>query len=90
MNHSRGDYLPQKFYRDTERGVILGVCAGLAEYLGSPVWLTRIGALVLAWFFLVPVVVAYIVAAVILPVRPLRFYGDGDERTFWQSRRNRS
>jgi phage shock protein C len=90
MNHSKDEYHSRRFYRDSERGVILGVCTGMAESFNWPVWLTRIGALALAWCFPVYVVVAYIVAALIMPERPLRYRGDGDERTFWQSRRDRS
>lgn len=90
MNHSRDEYRPRQFYRDPERAVILGVCAGMAGFFDCPVWLTRVGMFALGWFFTVPVVVAYFVAALIMPERPLRYCGDGDERSFWQSRRYRS
>ncbi len=90
MNHSRDEYRQRRLYRDSERGVILGVCAGIAEYFDWPVWLTRGGALALGWCFPVSVVMVYIVAALIMPERPLRYSGDGDERTFWQSGRHRS
>jgi phage shock protein C len=90
MNRSRNEYRSQRLYRDAERRVILGVCAGVAEFFDWPVWLTRVGAVALGWFFPVPVVVAYIVAALIMPERPLRYCGDGDERSCWQSRRYRS
>ncbi len=90
MNHSRDKYRLHPFYRDPERGVIWGVCAGIAERFDWPVWLTRVGALALGWFFPMHVVVAYTVTALIMPTRPLRYRGAGDERTFWQSRRDRS
>jgi phage shock protein PspC (stress-responsive transcriptional regulator) len=90
MNHSRNGYPAHRIYRDSERGVILGVCAGMAECFDWPVWLTRAGALALGWFFPVTVVVTYFVAALIMPERPLRYCGDGDERSCWQSRRHRS
>lgn len=32
----------REFYRDTEKGKIAGVCAGLAEYFGWEIWLVRI------------------------------------------------
>lgn len=90
MNHSRNEDRSRRFYRDSERVVILGVCAGLAECFEGPVWLTRIAVLALGWFFPMTVVVAYIVAALVMPERPLRYGGDGDERTSWQSRRHRT
>ncbi|MGP1609914.1 MAG: PspC domain-containing protein [Burkholderiales bacterium] len=90
MNRSRDEYHQRRLHRDSERGVVLGVCAGIAESFDWPVWLTRIAALALGWCFPVSVVVAYVVAAVILPQRPLRYCGDGDERSYWQSTRHRS
>jgi len=90
MNHFDDESRSRRIYRDSERGVILGVCAGIAEHFDWPLWLTRIGALALGWFFTVPVVIAYLVAALLMPERPLRYYGDGDERAFWQSNRHRS
>jgi len=90
MNHSRNEYRQRKLYRDSERGVIFGVCTGMAECFDWPVWLTRLAVLALGWFFPVSVVMAYIIAALILPERPLRYCGNGDERSFWQSRRERS
>ncbi|HET6656218.1 MAG TPA: PspC domain-containing protein [Gammaproteobacteria bacterium] len=90
MNHTVYEALPRRFYRDTERGVILGVCAGIAEYFDWPLWLTRVATFALGWFFVVPVVIAYIVAAFLMPERPLRYFGDGDERTFWHHHSRRS
>ncbi|MGA9335371.1 MAG: PspC domain-containing protein [Rudaea sp.] len=85
MNRTRDEYLRRRLYRNPERAVILGVCAGMAEYSGCPTWLTRGGSIALGWFFPIAVVFAYGVAALILPTRPLRFCGEGDERSFWQS-----
>ncbi|MGA9421490.1 MAG: PspC domain-containing protein [Rhodanobacteraceae bacterium] len=90
MNHSRDEHCSRPFFRNPERGVILGVCAGIAESFEWPLWMTRMGALAVGWFFPVTAVVAYVGAALILPERPLRYCGDGDERRFWQSRSNRS
>ena len=90
MNDSRNGYCPRRIYRDSERGVLLGVCAGMAEAFGWPVWLTRVVVLALGWFFPVTIAVAYVIAAFLMQERPLRFYGDGDERDCWQSRRQRS
>ena len=87
MNQSRDEFAQRRFYRDSECGVIRGVCAGVADGLNWPVWLVRVGALALLWWFPVSVAVAYIVAALIMPPRPLRYRGEGDERSFWQSRR---
>ncbi|MCK9537937.1 PspC domain-containing protein [Dokdonella sp.] len=76
-----------RLWRDPEQGLILGVCAGLADSLACPAWLTRLAALVLAWFYLAPTVVAYLVAALLLPERPLHYSGPGDEASFWRAHR---
>lgn len=84
-NHAPWSARSRRFHRDSERGMVLGVCAGLGEYFELPVWLTRIVAVVLAWFFMVPTVVAYIIAALLMPAKPLQFRGRVDERTFWRT-----
>ncbi|HEX7339623.1 MAG TPA: PspC domain-containing protein [Rhodanobacteraceae bacterium] len=78
----------RRLYRDSENSVILGVCAGLAWHLDAPRLLVRICALALAWFFPVSTVVAYCIAAFLMPPRPLSYLGDGNERSFWQSHRH--
>lgn len=91
MNHSdHGESRPCRLYRDPEQGVIRGVCAGIANHFDCPPWLMRIGALALGWFFTVPAIIAYIMATLLIPERPLHYCGDGDERSFWQSGNRRS
>jgi len=89
MKHTHCNHPSHRLYRDAERGVILGVCAGIAERFDLPLWLTRIGALAIGWVLTVPAIVAYLVAALLMPERPLHYCGD-DERAFWQSRNRRS
>jgi phage shock protein C len=89
MKHSRYEERSHRAYRDPEHGLIAGVCAGIAEHLGFSIWLTRLITVALAWFFTVPVIITYIVIAIVLPERPLH-YGGEDERRFWQSHRHRS
>lgn len=84
MNHSVWGMHSRRFYRDSEHGLLLGVCAGLADRFGVPAWLVRIVALVLAWYLLIPAVIAYVIAALIMPDKPLRFYGHVDEKSFWR------
>jgi phage shock protein C len=88
MNGSSDDYHRHRLHRDSERGLVFGVCAGIAEHFDWPAWVIRIGALALGWYFPTAAVVAYVVAALILPQRPLRYRGAGDERSCWQPRRH--
>jgi phage shock protein C len=58
-----------KLYRDPRRGMIFGVCAGIAEYFGFDVNVTRIVVVVGALFAMPMIVIAYIVLAFLLPTR---------------------
>lgn len=57
-------------YRDSERGKIAGVCAGIANYFGWEVWLVRIVAVTALVFLSKVTFIAYIAAWVILEKAP--------------------
>lgn len=57
-------------YRDTERGVIAGVCAGMARYFNVDLKIVRILTVLGMIFFAWPFLIAYIVAAVVLNTAP--------------------
>ncbi len=59
----------RQLYRDTKRGKIAGVCAGLAAYLGIQIWLTRILAVTALLFMPQIIFFAYLIAAFVLPTR---------------------
>lgn len=88
MTHHTHETARQRVCRDTENGVILGVCAGLARRFDMPVWLTRLAVLALGWFFPAATLAAYLLAAWLMPPRRLHYCGDGDERRFWQRHGN--
>lgn len=62
---------PKKLYRSSKDKKLAGVCGGLGEYFGIDSTLIR-----LAWVFITlvtgiaPGVVAYVVAAVVMPNKP--------------------
>jgi phage shock protein C len=72
--------LKNKLYRNPRRGVIFGVCAGMAEYFGFDINITRIVVAVGALFAMPMVCGAYIVLAFLLPTKEYtgtaRDYGD--------------
>ncbi|MEO0974974.1 MAG: envelope stress response membrane protein PspC, partial [Pseudomonadota bacterium] len=77
---------PRRLYRNRERGVFAGVCAGIADYFGFSTSGTRIVAVVCMLFLAPWVFLAYIGAAIMLPTRPREpIYRDRDEEVFWQS-----
>jgi phage shock protein PspC (stress-responsive transcriptional regulator) len=59
----------KRLTRNTEDGILGGVCAGLADYLGVDVTLLRLLTVVGAIFGLGSLVVAYVVAWVLIPER---------------------
>lgn len=64
----------RELYRDAENGKISGVCAGLANYFGSEVWLIRIlviSAALLGGSFLV--LLAYIAMTLMLEKQPVQY-----------------
>jgi phage shock protein C len=76
--------LKNKLYRNPRRGVIFGVCAGIAEYFGFDVNITRIVVAIGALFALPMVCGAYVVLAFLLPRKEYtgtaRDYGDPVEQ----------
>ncbi len=62
---------PRRLYRDRENGIVAGVCAGIADYFGFDVTITRIIVAIGLFIFLPTTVVAYIVLALLLPTKPL-------------------
>lgn len=61
----------RRFYRDRERGMIFGVCAGIADYFGFDLKVTRILAVV-AFFISAPMtLLIYFGIALLIPYRPM-------------------
>lgn len=63
---------PLRLYRDGERGVILGVCAGAADHFGLPLSRVRVLAALPLLFppLAIPAILAYLIAGFLLPLRP--------------------
>lgn len=59
-----------RLYRDTENRVFLGVCAGLADYFGFDLKLTRICVAVGGFFFFPTVPVIYVILGLLLSEAP--------------------
>lgn len=58
----------RRLYRSRTNRVLAGVCGGIAEHYGSDPTAVRLAAVVLGLFTgIVPMVVAYIVAAIVVP-----------------------
>jgi phage shock protein C len=70
MNDDRRDAgLLNKLYRNPRRGMIFGVCAGIAEYFGFDVTVTRVVVGVGAFFAFPLICSAYVVLGFLLPCK---------------------
>lgn len=76
-------------YRDREAGWLLGVCSGLAGSLGLKVSGVRIVVFIVGLIEPLTTTLAYVLAGLLLPERPLRYYGEAEER-LWNRRRRRA
>jgi phage shock protein C len=77
-----------RLWRDTDRGIIAGVCAGIADYINVEPVVVRIAAGVGLIFFFVPTIVAYVILALVLRPKPPALYESRDEETFWRGVNN--
>src|SRR5260370_11721074 len=59
-----------RLYRDTEHGLLAGVCAGIADYVGIERIVIRLAFVVTLVFFIVPAALTYILLVIALPKRP--------------------
>lgn len=80
---------PRRLYRDGERGVILGVCAGVAEFFDMQIAMVRLITLISFLVFTMPTLVTYVLLGWLLKKKPLSYYGPDDdwyfrERKFWK------
>lgn len=67
-----------RLYRNPRRGVLFGVCAGIADYFGFDVTVTRVLTVVAALFAFPMVCIAYLLLALLLPRRAYDASGDSD------------
>lgn len=75
---------PAKLYRDTDNGMMFGVCAGIADYFGVGRWLVRILAVLGLFMFTLPTVLAYFITAFVVPRKPEALRLSEPEEQFWR------
>ena len=84
INHS---WSPSRLYRDPANGMLMGVCAGIADYFGVARWIVRAGAIVLLFAFTFMTVLIYFGLGFFLKPKPLDLYADAEEERFWRTTR---
>lgn len=81
---AKGRGRPSGLYRNTERGKIAGVCAGLADYFGISVFIVRLIAFIALMMFTVPTLICYFLAAWLIDKAPDYSYQNDEEKEFWR------
>ena len=84
MAWTNGSSTRHRLWRDTDRGIIAGVCAGLAGYIGVEPIVVRLVAVLGLVFFFPPTIVAYVILALVLRPKPPTLYASPDEEAFWR------
>src|ERR1700740_3747775 len=73
-----------RLWRDTDRGILAGVCAGIADYIGVEPIVVRLVAVLCLIFFFPPTIVVYVILALVLNPKPPALYASADEEAFWR------
>lgn len=76
----------RRFYRDTKRGWIGGVCAGFANHLGIPVfWVRLLALLPMMTPLAVFVFIAYWIVVFRVPREPEGLYESPEQKEFYRA-----
>ncbi len=75
-----GEGTRRSFYRDTDRAVLGGVCAGLAGYLGFNLKMTRFLAFITFLMAMPIAVIGYLAAVFLIPAESHRDFAVAGER----------
>lgn len=76
---------PIRLYRDTGRGKVAGVCAGLANYFDIRVKFVRLAVILGLIFFFLPVLITYVLMALLLKPMPTQLFASEKEEHFWRT-----
>jgi len=79
------DYGPLRgFYRDSDRGWIFGVCAGIADRFNFRLGTVRVIAIICFMLFSWLTAAIYIAATLLIKDKPLIYSGRETEFDFWR------
>jgi phage shock protein C len=73
------------FYLDKQNSKWLGVCSGVADYMGWDVTWVRVGTVLITLMGAFPwTLIAYLIAAWVAKPKPAGLYASKEEEQFWQ------
>ena len=83
-HNDRGTPSRNRLYRDKDRAILGGVCAGLADWTGVNRGALRIIVVIMTFPFTFVMVAGYIALWLLLPKRPRGLYRDAADQEFWE------
>lgn len=83
---SRDELRRDKLYRNSEDGMVAGVCAGLADFFGFDVTLTRV-VVAIGMLIFQTLIIVYIILAIVVPKRPISSDRDARPRNPYMEQR---
>ncbi len=81
---SAGQRSRSRLYRIPARGRVMGVCAGIADYLGINILFARIVAIICLISFPVATLIGYFLAGLLLDEMPEHLFTSHEEEVFWR------
>ncbi|MFU8876735.1 MAG: PspC domain-containing protein [Wenzhouxiangellaceae bacterium] len=88
MNQERYESIHRnRLYRNRKRGLLAGVCAGIADWTGFNLTALRVAVLLLAIPFTAVIVIGYLLMALLVPAAPESLYRDEADEQFWRETR---
>ncbi len=75
---------PHRLYRDKDKAILGGVCAGIANYYGLNLKAVRLIIAACTLFFFPITVVIYVVLVILLPNQPQNLYKSEAQEKFWR------
>lgn len=75
---------PHQLYKNSEEGIISGVCAGIADYLGVSKTLVRFLFMIGFLFNFFLMLLSYIILSILLERKPDKIFHNKDEEIFWR------
>ncbi len=76
-----------RLYRNRQRGLLAGVCAGIADWTGFNLTALRVAVVLLAIPWTAVIVIGYLVMALLVPAAPTDLFQDEDDERFWRETR---
>ena len=77
------NYSHKRLYR-SRNGVIGGICRGIADYVGVNVFWVRV-ATALAFLAFFPIIIAYVIAVICMPLEPVMVPVTDEDKEFYSS-----